>query len=285
MKNTKFGGRFTFTVCMNDNIVCQRFFDIPENMELDMNAFKSVDLKRCMQNDDQTGVIDIIKGDLLGKTQQYLKMVAGYSDAKGNPVNRIKLSGFITNEESENSYMDSLKAFHDGITGPITLENGREIVKEYLDTESDFNESINDDEVSIIKVELKFRNDATHTNDTLYSHIWDAKYYPRLVRSNINLSNRSPFKDDSRELLKPHNFILHQLTKGREDLITLILRKITFVLSKRKNENGVVIPKKYTYPKKYVQAKKQEEAYIQGWWNATYEKWRDYQNRWSTNKY
>lgn len=298
-KNT-FGGRFTFTVCMNDNIVCQRFFDIPENMELDTNAFRSVDLKRCMQNDDHTGVVDMIKADLLGKTQQYLKMVAGNATetAVRNgekvkvPVNRMKLVGFITDEEAKDCYVpnengeiactNALHIFADSIEGSVPLENGRVVTKEYINIESDFQEQINEDEPYILKVELKFKNDDTNRNEILYSQIWDAKYYPRLVRSNINLSNRSPFKDDSKELLKPHNFILHQLTKGREDLITLILRKLTYVLSKRKSENGVAINKKYTYPKKYVQAKKQEEAYIQGWWNATYEKWRDYQSRWST---
>lgn len=272
MKNTKFGGRFTFTVSMNDNIVCQRFFDIPENMELDTNAFKSVDLKRCMQNAEQTGVVDMIKADLLGKTHQYLSMVA---------KNRLKLTGFITNEEAEASYNDTLNACGESLEGTFPLENGRIITKEYLDIETDFNEQINEDEPYILKVELKFKDDSLGIDTILYAQIWDAKYYPRLVRSNINLSNRSPFRDDSRELLKPHNFILHQLTKGREDLISIILKKITYVVSKRRGENGVMISKKYTYPKKYIQAKKLEEAYVQKWWNATVGKWKDYQNRWS----
>lgn len=266
--NGIYNGRFQFCLYMNDNIVCQRFFDVGENLQKE--AFNSVNLQKCMKS-----CVKLIQEDLADKTRQYLEITS---------KRKLKLSGFITDEEAQDP-TNLLLSLDENIVGEVTLTNGRKIWKEYMETDYELKDS--KDEKSELRVVLKFgdtilydsiRLENTHLDSvkTPRTLDWDGNQYPRLVRNNINLSNESPFYDNSKELLNINNYILHNLTKGRSNLINIILYKISNVLSNKVDKNG----NKYVQPGKFVNAKKAYDKMVDNYRNATADKWHAYQNRW-----
>lgn len=197
--------RFEIVLTINDSIICQRYFKING---LKNNVFKSYKFVQTLNY-----CVNLIENDLKLKTNLYniytapqvFNNMEEFNNWKANPYHKFDSPLYILLRDTEEVFVwdgDKLTAF-----------NKRFNVNDYITNKNEEEELPN-------TLKFTFMDEGR----IVYSKIWDGNNYPRFIRNNIDLSNSKNKYDGN---LKPYeHYLIKLLTKGREDLIPIIINEI-----------------------------------------------------------
>lgn len=207
--------RFEFKLTVDKNIICQRYFQIPNFNELSLQSFNLAETLR-----DDARLID---SELKSKSRIYLEINAPYvfqskeemDKYLSNPENQRRISlgeGFVVRDKVYSNY--------------IYKGNGETYLAESRFDEGEFAKPIQDSDRVTYK--LAFLIDGRE----VCSIIWEG-IYPRFVRNSIDLDNkRGRFEGEGLYNLNYEQYLLRRMSEGRGNLTTKIINDLTNVCSR-----------------------------------------------------
>lgn len=206
--------RFAVELTINDNIICQRYFKIPNFKDKALHSSELVDTIRES--------VHLIQEELKDKTRLYLDYTAPQI--------------FADTTEME-QYLDLVRKGYRILEVPslIMLRNeeknfvwngeNAEVYEKYINR----NDYIKDENVELPPCVLKF----TFSVDKrpVCSIVWDGNDYPRFIRTNIDLTNSKNKYRGEGQFSPFEAAMVDVLNKNRKDLIVVILNKVIEVCS------------------------------------------------------
>lgn len=233
--------RFEFELTIGNNIICQRYFKIPNFNPASLRSYDLTDaVRRCVAT---------IDNDLKNKTQAYLEMFAPMvfnshdelTDYFSNPMNVARMipgEGVVVRGDKETDYV----FLGDGNVKPLGYK-------------------FDDGELTEISPEL---NKVTYKFAFKYdgrercSMVWDG-YYPKFVKDKIDISNkRGKFEDADVSRLSFEQYLLYKMVKDRSDLVYGIIKKICDACSYPEEESGDYTTDKNDIMDAWNESKKRE---------------------------
>ena len=196
--------RFEFILTINDYIVCQRYFKIPnvKNSALHSNELHDT-LDYC---------VGLIQADLNSKTNLYnwytaptvFKNVDEYNSWISNHgINSIENVSYVAFKDTEVVFVYS--------EGKLHKFDKRFNLSDYISNRD-----------GDAQCDLKFT--FMDNGKIIYSKMWDGNDYPRFIRNNIDLSNsKNRYADDGKQY---ESSLIKLLTKDRIDLVPKIISEI-----------------------------------------------------------
>lgn len=187
-----FRDRFKFLLSANNNIICERYFNI---RGFNSRCLGSLDLKRCID-----GIVEMIQNDLTSKSR---------IDMWYTTTTPVKLTGFDKNNKETYLEYDTSKDAPQypmdepySYTFKFTLEmastmrddaNGRHVYSDYK---------------------------------PVYDAIWDGSQYPRSVRNHVDLTNSDfSFRYKDQNNLRFRDELQKHMVDGKADLVKAIIQK------------------------------------------------------------
>lgn len=213
-----FKTRFEFVLLADNNIICQRYFQINNFNPIALSAYELTDaVREC---------VNLINKDLKDKSQTYLEIYAPkvFSSKKemeeylSNPDNAGRLvagEGLVVRGDEVNycyngngTYKALNFKFDDG-----SFSNGAEIGK--------------------TSYKFSFKVDGNER----CTMVWDG-YYPKYVRDRIDLSNRRGALPEGTTPYQVsfEQYLLYSLFSGKSDLVWKIVRNLCTACSRGKSE-------------------------------------------------
>jgi hypothetical protein len=201
--------RFEFELTVGNNIICQRYFKIPNFNPVSLRSYDLTDaVRRC---------VAVIDNDLKNKTQAYLEVYApkvfnsesemeAYFSNPANGMSMILGEGVVVRGNKETDYVylggTNVKAlgykFDDGELTEISPELNK------------------------VTYKFAFKVDGRER----CAMIWDG-YYPKFVRDKIDISNkRGKFDESEVGRLSFEQYLLYTMVKDKSDLVYGIIKKI-----------------------------------------------------------
>jgi hypothetical protein len=194
--------RFEFELTFGDNIICQRYFRIPDFNPASLRSYELTDaVRRCTM---------IIDNDLKSKTHAYLEMYAPMTFNSedemyaffANPDNAARLrfgEGIVVRGNKETDFVFTDKSevrplgykFDDGELTEMSPEDGK------------------------VSYKFVFRVDGRE----VCAVVWDG-YYPKFVRDKIDLSNkRGKCNPEEASRLSFEQYLIYKMVEGKNDLV------------------------------------------------------------------
>ena len=191
--------RFEFVFTINGNIVCQRYFHI--------NRFKEASLGSNELRNTVYDCAKLIKNDLKAKSNiycwyaepQHFKNEAQMHKWEARPTFRLKVPTFVVLDDSGETYVwngNEMEAY------------GKAFAK------------VEDDAPCILKFAF------LDNGEEISSYSWDAKVYPKFVRTNIDLSNSSNRYANDAIHAPMEEFLMERFIASQENLIPTIIRTL-----------------------------------------------------------
>ena len=201
--------RFEFELTFGDNIICQRYFKIPEFNPASLRSYELTDaVRRCTM---------IIDNDLKNKTHAYLEMYAPmvfnsedemeHFLSNPNNVARLKFGeGMVVRGNKTTDYVITDKGearplgykFDDGELTEMSPEDGK------------------------VTYKFAFKVDGREACTV----IWDG-YYPKFVRDKIDLSNkRGKCNPEEASRLSFEQYLIYKMVDGKSDLVFGLINTI-----------------------------------------------------------
>lgn len=206
--------RFEFVLTINGYIICQRYFHINRFKEASIG---SNELRATVQD-----CVKLIKEDLNAKSRIYL----WYTEPQHfnneaqlvkwlkNPTFRLESPSFIVLDDTNESYVWN---------GTKVERYDKPVITK------------NDDDAPCV---LKFA--FLDNGEEISSYAWDAKVYPKFVRTNIDLSNSSNRYANDAVHAPMEEFLMERFIASQENLIPVIIRNLCRVCSSNESQD-------YTY--------------------------------------
>lgn len=213
--------RFEFELTFGNNIICQRYFKIPNFNPVSLRSYDLTDaIRRCVAT---------IDNDLKNKTQAYLEMYA--------PM--------VFNSESEmetyfSNPMNAARMIHgEGVvirgnntTDFVYIGDGKVRELGYKFDDGELTET--PAEMNKITYKFAFKVDGRER----CAMVWDG-YYPKFVKDKIDISNkRGKFHDSEVGRLSFEQYLLYKMVKDRSDLVYGIIKNIMDACSYPTEESG-----------------------------------------------
>ena len=196
--------RFEFVLTINDFIVCQRYFKIPNVKNL---ALHSVELHETLDY-----CVSLIQADLRNKTNLYNHYTAPqvfaskeeFETWNANPYHVLKNPTFVVFKDTEETFVYADRK--------LTPFEKRFNVSDYISTRE-----------GETQCDLKFT--FLDNGKIIYSKAWDGNDYPRFIRNNIDLSNsKNRYVEDGKQF---ESSMIKLLIKDRNDLVPQIINEIS----------------------------------------------------------
>jgi len=223
--------RFEFRFTVGTNIICQRFFKIPNFNE---DSFSSLELVETMQYCAQ-----LIDKDLKDKTNIYLEMmsprvfetVEDMETYFENPYNKVGMhlgEGIVVKKKNVNYFWGK--------------NDKPELCKEKFDIGSEFITPLTDDDFVEYKLTLYDNGPQFLTKldeREVCSVVWTG-CYPKAVRMSIDISNKKGrMNPEDIAGLKFETYVAYKMAQGKKDIVYTILNSLINICSwnKENNEN------------------------------------------------
>lgn len=206
--------RFEFVLTINGYIICQRYFHINRFKEASIG---SNELRATVQD-----CVKLIQEDLNAKSRiyswytepQHFRDMAQMENWLKKPAFRLEAPSFVVLDDSGDTYVWS---------GTKMDSYGKPVIAK------------NDDDAPCI---LKFA--FLDNGEEVSSYSWDAKVYPKFVRTNIDLSNSTNRYANDAMHAPMEEFLMERFIASQTNLIPIIIRNLCQVCS-------TIEPKDYTY--------------------------------------
>lgn len=201
--------RFEFELTVGSNIICQRYFKIPNFNPASLRSYDLTDaIRRCVAT---------IDNDLKNKTQAYLEMYA--------PM-------VFNSEEEMNVYFSNPSNASRMILGEgVVIRGNKETDYVFLgeDNIAPLGYKFDDGELTEVSPEVNkvtYKFAFKHDGRERCSMIWDG-YYPKFVKDKIDISNkRGKFDDADVNRLSFEQYLLYKMVKGKNDLVFGLIKNI-----------------------------------------------------------
>lgn len=222
VNNEAYKERFQFLLSIIDetrlegekeNVICQRYFRI--------NGFNPESLSSNELFETLEECVRMIQKDLKYKSFVFQDLT--------NPT-PIKAEGFVQNYDNL-SVEDILLLVDSNVRGKITLSDGTEVNKTYIDPVTATEEENVTEEETLNPWDITFKFDFLVDEKIVYQRIWDATQYPKQIRNSVDLSNMTTITDPTKVSLNSMDGISLYLKYKRPDLVNGIIRKIVSVAS------------------------------------------------------
>ena len=225
--NVAYKSKFQFLICVNDNVICQRYFKINGFNE---ESVYTEEFSNCMN-----GIVESIQKDLESKSRIFM----WYTNLK----EPMKMQGFIRNEDVEKYGREFLSILTDSsIRGKIEAPDGKIYTKEYIN----YNENVTNDYGELERPndgEFIFKFSFLIDDKAVFEKIWDGNVYPKFVRNGVDLTNNyAQYDNKDTSSLSFSAAIIRYMQNGKTNLISDFIRRICETLSNSFRE-------KYSYTK------------------------------------
>lgn len=201
--------RFEFELTVGNNIICQRYFKIPNFNPVALRSYDLTDaVRRCVAT---------IDNDLKNKTQAYLEVYApmvfesevemeNYFKNPSNISRMILGEGVVVRGNKETDYV----FLGDGVVKALG----------YKFDDGELTEI--SPELNKVTYKFAFKVDGRER----CAMIWDG-YYPKFVRDKIDISNkRGKFAENEVGRLSFEQYLLYTMVKDKNDLVYGIIKNI-----------------------------------------------------------
>lgn len=207
--------RFEFRLTVDKNLICQRYFQIPNFNEL---SVQSLNLAETLRDDAR-----LIDSELRSKSRIYLEINAPYVFQS-----KAEMESFISKPENQKRLIlgECFIIRDDNYTNFIYKGNGVAEESETRYDEGEFAKPIQDSDR--ITYKLAFLIDEKEVCSTIWEGV-----YPRFVRNSIDLDNkRGRFEGEGLYNLNYEQYLLRRMSEGRGNLTTKIINDLTNVCSR-----------------------------------------------------
>lgn len=207
--------RFEFRLTVDKNLICQRYFQIPNFNEL---SVQSLNLAETLRDDAR-----LIDSELRSKSRIYLEINAPYVFQS-----KAEMESFISKLENQKRLIlgECFIIRDDNYTNFIYKGNGVAEESETRYDEGEFAKPIQDSDR--ITYKLAFLIDEKEVCSTIWEGV-----YPRFVRNSIDLDNkRGRFEGEGLYNLNYEQYLLRRMSEGRGNLTTKIINDLTNVCSR-----------------------------------------------------
>lgn len=208
---------YEFRLLIGDNIICQRYFRIPN---FNPNSLSSMELTETLRN-----CANMIDSDLKSKTRVYTWYMTPLvfntekemRDWFANPGNSYRVRVCENVVVKENDFREF-------------MWDGKNLIPcDNKVCDGTFVNSLTDKD--FITYEFAF-----YVNGKKHTSLSFEGVYPYYIRRNVDLSNtRGKFEGEDTSRLSFESYLLSHLVGGRQDLIKKIVKEISFVCSVQDN--------------------------------------------------
>lgn len=213
-----FKTRFEFVLFADNNIICQRYFQI--------NNFNPIALGSYELTEAVRECVNLLNKDLKEKSQTYLEIYAPKVFSS-----KEEMAAYITNPNNAKRL----------VAGEGLVVRGDEVDYCYngdgtykaLDFKFDDGSLSGGEEIGKSTYKFVFKVDGNER----CAMVWDG-YYPKYVRDRIDLSNRRGAlpEDTTPYQVSFEQYLLYNLFNGKSDLVWKMVRSLCTACSKGKSE-------------------------------------------------
>ena len=210
--------RFEFRLTIDKNLICQRYFQIPNFNEL---SIQSLNLAETLRDDAR-----LIDSELRSKSRIYLEINAPYVFNS-----KEEMEEYISKPENKKRLIpgECLVIRDKDYSNYIYTRDGDVYLSETRFDEGEFAKPLTDNDRVTYK--LAFLVDEKEVCATIWEGV-----YPRFIRNSIDLDNkRGRFDGEGLYNLNYEGYLLRRMSEGRGNLTTKIINDLTNVCSRYDN--------------------------------------------------